>query len=101
MNFSIHEAIARQYELLETVVKTGSQRLQDVGLIASGEVIEGKPVPVLLRESKEWGADAIFIGARGHGFFERFLLGSVSASLAARAHCSVEIIRTDQPKEKQ
>jgi nucleotide-binding universal stress UspA family protein len=25
--------------------------------------------------------------------FERFLLGSVSASVCARAHCSVEIVR--------
>ena len=42
------------------------------------------------------GASCIFVGAKGLRSVERFLTGSVSASVAARAHCSVELVRTWQ-----
>ena len=38
-------------------------------------------------------ADCIVVGATGLTRVERLLLGSVSSSLAAQAHCSVEIVR--------
>lgn len=38
------------------------------------------------------GADCIFVGARGVRGVDRFLLGSVSAAVAMKAHCSVEIV---------
>jgi hypothetical protein len=38
-------------------------------------------------------ADCIFVGARGLSQVERFLLGSVSSAVAARASCSVEVVR--------
>lgn len=38
------------------------------------------------------GADCIFVGARGIRRVERFLLGSVSTSVAMNAHCSVEVV---------
>jgi nucleotide-binding universal stress UspA family protein len=48
---------------------------------------------LLIAEAESWGADCIFVGARGMDRIDRFLLGSVSSALAARAHCSVEIVR--------
>jgi nucleotide-binding universal stress UspA family protein len=68
--------------------------LRAAGLAVTAEVKDGAPVPVLLDAAREWGADAIFVGAQGHRFLERVLLGSVSAAVAARAHCSVEVVRT-------
>jgi len=48
----------------------------------------------MILEIAEWGADSNFVGAnRFGGRVERFLLGSVSAAIAARAHCSVEVVR--------
>jgi nucleotide-binding universal stress UspA family protein len=36
----------------------------------------------------------VFVGATGlTNRFERFLLGSTAAAVAARAHCSVEVVR--------
>jgi nucleotide-binding universal stress UspA family protein len=60
----------------------------------SCEVFEGDPKTVLLTEAERWQADAIVLGSRGLSGMDRFLLGSVSAAVVARAHCSVEIIRS-------
>jgi nucleotide-binding universal stress UspA family protein len=67
--------------------------LQTRGLTVSSIIKEGDPKHVLLDEAENWGADCIFIGARGLRRVERFLLGSVSAAVAARAPCSVEVVR--------
>jgi nucleotide-binding universal stress UspA family protein len=56
---------------------------------------QGDPKSELPMAAKEWSADCIFVGSTGFSTrFERFLLGSVSAAVAARAHCSVEVIRS-------
>ena len=44
-------------------------------------------------EAEKWGADCIFVGARGLNGLERLLLGSVSTAVASYAHCSVEVVR--------
>ena len=56
-------------------------------------LIEGDPKRLLLQEAERFGADTIFVGAKGLSRIERVLLGSVSATVAARAPCSVEIVR--------
>lgn len=64
------------------------------------EIIEGDPKKELPQAAEEWGADSIFVGSTGFSNrFERFLLGSVSAAVAARAHCSVEVVRQNLPLE--
>jgi nucleotide-binding universal stress UspA family protein len=60
---------------------------------------EEEPKRLLIAEAESWGADCIFVGARGMGRIDRFLLGSVSSAVAARAHCSVEVAR--KPEEKR
>ena len=55
---------------------------------------EGDPKRELTKAAEEWGADCIFVGSTGFSNrVERFVLGSVSAAVAARAHCSVEVVR--------
>jgi nucleotide-binding universal stress UspA family protein len=59
----------------------------------------GDPKRELPHAAEEWAADCIFVGSTGFSNrFARFILGSVSAAVAARAHCSVEVVRghTDQ-----
>ena len=56
-------------------------------------VEEGNPKNVLVQEAEEWSADCVFVGARGLSAARRFLLGSVSMAVAARAGCSVEVAR--------
>lgn len=57
-------------------------------------VREGDPKRELCKAAEEWGASSIFVGSAGFSNrLERFVLGSVSAAVAARAHCSVEVVR--------
>jgi len=81
--------------ILKAVQKV-AQELRDAGLDASPQVCDGDPKRVLVEQAEGWGADCIFLGARGLRGLERFVLGSVSTAVAARAHCSVEVVR--QPR---
>jgi nucleotide-binding universal stress UspA family protein len=69
------------------------ERLESAGLTVTSSVRLDDPVALIIEEASRWGADAIFLGARGHRMAERFLLGSVSSTVARRAHCSVEVVR--------
>jgi nucleotide-binding universal stress UspA family protein len=52
----------------------------------------GNPKDEIVAEAEGWGADCIFVGAKGMRGVDHLLLGSVSAAVSARAHCSVEIV---------
>jgi len=67
--------------------------LRAAGLEPACVLREGEPKRMLVDEAKRWDADCIVLGARGLGRLERVLMGSVAESVAARAHCSVEVIR--------
>jgi nucleotide-binding universal stress UspA family protein len=83
------EAFAALSESLGSVC----EELRRSGLTATASVLTGDPKKVLLHEAERVGADCIFVGAKGHGLLDRVLLGSVSGAVAARAHCSVEVVR--------
>ena len=68
--------------------------LRIAGLNARCTVVVGDAKTVLVEEAKKWEADTVFVSSAGFGSrLEQFILGSVSASIAARAHCSVEVVR--------
>jgi nucleotide-binding universal stress UspA family protein len=69
------------------------RELTEAGLTAISIVREGDPKRMIVEEAQQWGADCNFVGAQGHGRVEKLHLGSVSSAVAARAHCSVEIVR--------
>lgn len=78
---------------IEKVINVPAQILKSAGLNVSEAIRWGDAANMILDEAEEWKADSIFLGARGLGRFKRFLLGSVSSTVAAKAKCSVEIIR--------
>jgi nucleotide-binding universal stress UspA family protein len=79
---------------IEKSAKSAIAKLHERGLEASLQVCAGNPKSVLAEEADKWGADCIFMGANAWGSrLERFLIGSTSAAVAARAHCSVEVVR--------
>jgi nucleotide-binding universal stress UspA family protein len=79
-------------EVLESHLAMVRQNSPDV--FVSTRLMAGDPKRILIEEAERWGADCIFIGSRGLNRWERLLLGSVSAAVAARAHCPVEVVRS-------
>lgn len=79
---------------VERISKSSLNILRGSDIKATCVVREGDPKKELPNAAEEWGADCIFVGSAGFSNrFERFVLGSVSAAVAARAHCSVEVVR--------
>lgn len=79
---------------IRETLDAATEKLRAAGLTVSSLIRKGDPRHILPDEAASWGADCIFVGARGLSRFERFRLGSVSGAVAARAHCSVEVVRT-------
>lgn len=88
----IEEKFAHQWA--ETLADVALEKLKKAGIKASLQVAFGNPKEIIAKEAERWAATSIFVGPHcSLNSYERFLIGSVSASLAARAHCSVEIVR--------
>lgn len=94
----VNEVRAEERTQAERMALEAAKELGD-GLVnenvtVSSVVESGDPKRVLVRHAEEFGADCIFTGATGFSNrLERLILGSVSAAIAARAHCSVEVVR--------
>lgn len=77
------------------IAEQAAERLGESNLKVTTLVRSGDPKQTLVKRAEEIEADAIFVGSTGvSGSLERLLLGSVSAAVAARASCSVEVVRS-------
>jgi len=91
---SVDEGNCEESERSRNVASAAATRLRAKGLRAEAVVKIGDPKHELVEFAEDWRADCIFLGATGlTSRVERFLLGSVAGAVAARAHCSVEIVR--------
>jgi nucleotide-binding universal stress UspA family protein len=64
-------------------------------------ICSSKPAAVgILESAAGWKADAIVVGARGHGSMERLLLGSVSRAVVHGSHLPVLVVRTPPPSAR-
>jgi nucleotide-binding universal stress UspA family protein len=98
---SIDELNNEERERSLRIVNAAAKKLETAGLRAMADVIEGDPKKILVEVAEDWRADCVFVGATGlTNRFERFLLGSTAAAVAARAHCSVEVIRRKRRERK-
>jgi nucleotide-binding universal stress UspA family protein len=90
----IGEADEGDRQWVRKMVEASSEDLRAAGLNVSSLIKEGDAKKVLVDEAKRLGTDCIFVGSTGFSNrLERFLLGSVSAAVANRAECSVEVVR--------
>ena len=90
----VEESNEEDRKWLTELLRKSAEEFKDSTLKVSTEIAEGDPRRVLGEKAEALRADCIFVGSVGfNNRFERFVLGSVSASVAARAHCSVEVVR--------
>lgn len=91
----VEEVNLTEEHWISNLAASSIEQLSLAGLKASHHIRPGNPKHILVEEAQGWGADCIFVGANAYGSrFERALIGSTSAAVAARTHCSVEVVRT-------
>lgn len=93
MGMPIMPVELKEWTWMEKHLKETSLRLKARGLEVTAAIMEGDARQIILSDAESFRADCIFMGRRGLSGFQRYLLGSVSGSVASHAPCSVEIIR--------
>jgi nucleotide-binding universal stress UspA family protein len=87
------------YNLEETprgYLRLAEAALEEQGVKHVGHFIEDHPASAILDVANEVEADLIVIGTRGLGRVERFIRGSVSASIANHARHSLMMIHSER-----
>ena len=75
--------------------------LREQGLGVETAVRDGEPGPAVVEEAKEWGADLVVIGSRGHTGLRRLIEGSVSHYVVDHAPCPVEVVHCKEVEDKE
>ena len=73
--------------------------LREQGLAVETAVRDGDAGPAVVEEAKEWGADLIVVGSRGHTGLRRLLEGSISRYVVDHAPCPVEVVHCHEKQE--
>jgi len=91
----VAELTDRSVESARRAVESGAAELATAGLTVSKEILEPSsgPAHAILAAAKDWAADLLVLGSHGRRGFDRFILGSVSETIALHAGCSVEVVR--------
>jgi nucleotide-binding universal stress UspA family protein len=94
---AVNESNAADNAWLGLILSDAAATLRSPDLKVATEICQGEPKRVLVDVAQKWRADSIFVGSIGFSNrLERFVLGSVSAAVAARAHCSVEVTKVQE-----
>ncbi|MFN2513942.1 MAG: universal stress protein [Pyrinomonadaceae bacterium] len=80
----------------QILVEETAKRLADHNLTTETSIREGEPGKAIVQEAKDWKADLIFVGSRGHVTVQRLLTGSVSHYVVDNALCPVEVVHQRQ-----
>ncbi len=77
-------------EIMHEVV----ERLGSSGMSVEGQVLRDRAASAIVDAARDFGADVVMIGSRGHGTIASLLLGSVSSEVVDHAACPVLVART-------
>jgi nucleotide-binding universal stress UspA family protein len=80
-------------EAARGVVEEARASLAPRGFGIETDVAIGNPKEEIARIAREWGAELVVLGARGLSGIKRFLLGSVSLTVAHHLSCPVLIVK--------
>jgi len=90
------EIIKEDLRQAQESVNQASQALRSAGFSVNTRVVEAEARNGILDIAAEWHANLIVLGSHGRKGLQRFLIGSVAEHVARHAHCSVEIVRSQQ-----
>lgn len=76
----------------QALVDDIASQLAESNLSTETSVLDGEPGKTIVQEAKDWQADLIVMGSRGHAPVKRLLTGSVSHYVVDNANCPVEVI---------
>lgn len=83
-------------EQSKDLLTNATESLRNSGLNVASALEEGDPKSQIIDMAHEWHANLIVLGSHGRKGLSRFLMGSVSEAVVRHAHCSVEIVRTQE-----
>jgi nucleotide-binding universal stress UspA family protein len=87
-------SVARQ---LDAHLEELEQRLAREGLTVDRTLVPGRPASAIVEEARQFQADLVITGSRGHGLVQQLLLGSVAAEILDQAPCPVLVARSAEP----
>ena len=69
------------------------ERLGSSGRSVGGSALRGRAASTIVDDAREFRADLVIVGSRGHGAIATLLLGSVSSEVVDHAPCPVLVAR--------
>ncbi len=76
------------------------ERVRQAGVEAQLLIWNGEPANCILEAARAEGASRIVVGSHGRGPLGRAIIGSVSAAVAGRAACPVDVVRGEGAVEE-
>jgi nucleotide-binding universal stress UspA family protein len=80
---------------LDDALESAVRDLEHDGRILERMLLRGRAANAVVQEARDFSADLIVVGNRGHGRMNTMLLGSVSAEIVDHAPCPVLVARGD------
>lgn len=80
----------------QQVANQAKEELEEAGVDAETEVLEGPPAEAILRVAEARQADLIVMGTRGLSALTSLLLGSVSHRVLAHTHVPVMVVSVEE-----
>jgi nucleotide-binding universal stress UspA family protein len=80
-------------EIAQEIVDQARSPIAAAGHAVDTEIVRGHPATLIVQAAREFAADLIVMGTRGHSAIESMLLGSVSEEVVGRAAVPVLISR--------
>jgi nucleotide-binding universal stress UspA family protein len=78
---------------VDDALEIAVHQLERPGRVVDRLVLRGRAASAIVNEAREFNADLIVVGNRGHSRLQTMLLGSVSAEVVAHAPCPVLVAR--------
>ncbi len=91
-----HDGQESPWPWMDARLDKAVRKLESAGLKARSAMVYGETRRTLLDKAKDFKADTIIMGSHGYTGIRRLMLGSISATVAAHAPCSVEIIHLNR-----